>query len=79
MVSECLEHSVRVERIQTYLGPASLDVPGGERLLARTTVERRDMLLANSISTTPVQSFNLFTVCGLQRAKRSNITRLELV
>jgi hypothetical protein len=37
------------------------------------------MLLADCICTSSIQSFNLFAICGLQRAKDPNVTGLELI
>ena len=37
------------------------------------------MLLADCICTSSIQSFNLFAICGLQRAKDPDVTGLELM
>ena len=51
----------------------------GECQFPRTAVLGREMLFANCIYTSTVQSFNLFAVCCLQRTKHSYIAWLELV
>lgn len=37
------------------------------------------MLLADCIRTSSIQSFDLFAICSLQRAKDSDVTGLELM
>lgn len=42
-------------------------------------IEGRKMLLADRACTSPIQSFNLFTVCSLQWPKDSDVAGPELV
>jgi hypothetical protein len=37
------------------------------------------VLLADCVCASSIQSFNLFAICSLQRAKDSNITGLKLI
>lgn len=74
-----IQQSIWVERKQSGLHPACLDVARSERLIPRGAVERHEMLLVNRVRTASVQLFNLVTIRCLQWTKDPNVTGLKLM
>lgn len=48
-------------------------------MFTRTAIQRCEMLLADCVRTSAIQSFNLFAIRSLQRTEDSDVTGLELM
>jgi hypothetical protein len=73
------EHSLGVKWKQPSCSPPGLYVPLSKRPVPCRLIKRSEMLLANCIDTSSVQSFYLVTIGCLKRGKGSDVTGLELV
>jgi hypothetical protein len=76
---DIFENPVLIKRIESCLRPARIDVSRGDYYVTCTAIKKREMLLAHSIRTSVIQSFDLFAICRLQQAKHSYIAGLKLV
>jgi hypothetical protein len=74
-----LENPVWIKWIEPCLSSAREDVAGGEYLISRAAVKRREVLFAYCVCTFTIQSFHLLTIGSLQRAEHSYIAWLKLV
>ena len=73
------EHPIWIEWDQTACSEASLDILWRERYFSCGAVQRSEVLLADRIYTSLLESINLVAISCLERSKRCYITRLELV